>query len=257
LSKPFVHLSLIRPLALVDVETTGLAPKIDRIIEVAVIRILPNGERQRYQRRLDPGIPIPATATALHGITHRDIVDCPSFPAIAASLGHFLRNCDLCGFNIKRFDLPFLLAEFARCGMRFSLARRSVIDVYEIYHQREPRNLSAAVRFYLDRAHSGAHGAMADAYASAAVLDAQLLRYTDLPRAVAPLHARFAGAELTGRLREHNGELTLTFGRYAGRSLQDVAQSDPDYLRCLLGEDGLPDFCALVERALTATVHDS
>lgn len=218
-------------LATQDIESTGLTPKSDRIIEIAVLRFSPDGERLRFYRRIHPGIPIPASATAVHGITDQDVAACPSFASIAGSLSHFLRDCDLAGFNLKRFDLPFLLAEFARAGIRFSITRRAVIDAWQIYHQREPRTLSAAVRRYLNRDHVRAHSALADAYATAAVLDAQLRHYADLPRTVPELHACFAEVDLSGRLRRENGQLVLTFGKYAGKSLTAIAQADPDYLR--------------------------
>lgn len=250
MSKPFVHLSLSRSLAVVDLETTGLDPRSDRIVEVAALRFAPGGGRLRFHRRVNPGVPIPGSATAVHGIADADVAHCPPFAAVAAPLARFLRDSDLCGYNLKRFDLPLLLEEFRRAGVRFTLARRAVVDVYEIYHRREPRNLPAAVRLYLDRAHDGAHGALADAYATAAVLDAQLLRYADLPRSVARLHAYFAGADVSGRLRREDGELVLTFGKYAGRTLASVARADAGYLQRLLAEDCLPDFSALVERAL-------
>lgn len=250
MSKPFVHLHLVRPLAVIDCETTGASPKSDRIIEVAALKFLPNGERVRFLRRVNPLFPIPSAATAVHGITDQDVAGCPSFADIAAPLARFLRDADWAGFGIKRFDLPFLLAEFRRAEIHFSLANHAVLDVLQIYHQREPRDLTAAVRHYLDRPHENAHGALADAYAAAAVLDAQLACYPDLPQQVPELHTHLTDVDLTGKLRRDQGRLVLTFGKHSGSDLFTVAQQDPNYLRWLLEQDFLPDFQSMVQTAL-------
>ncbi|OAI48268.1 hypothetical protein AYO44_07500 [Planctomycetaceae bacterium SCGC AG-212-F19] len=138
-SKPFVNLRLARALVVLDLETTGMSPKTDRIVEVAAVKFLPDGERCRYHRRINPGVPIPAVATAVHGIRDEDVADCPPFEAVAAVFGRYLRDADLAGFNLKRFDLPFLVTEFERARIGFSLAHR------ELFHRREPRDLPAAV----------------------------------------------------------------------------------------------------------------
>jgi DNA polymerase III subunit epsilon len=238
MTKPFHYLNLARPLVLTDVETTGVLPRRDRVIEVAAVKYLPSGERLRFHRRVRPGVAISASATAIHGITDEDVAGCPPFEAIAPSLARFLRDCDLAGFNLKRFDLPFLVAEFARAGIHFPLSRRAVIDVLEIYHQREPRDLSAAVSHYLGRDHNGAHRALADAYATAAVLDAQLKTYRDLPRDVPELHRHFADADLARKLRrDENDRLVFAFGKYTSVPVDEIAHSDSEYLRWLLTQD--------------------
>lgn len=250
MTKPFVRLPLTRPLVVLDIETTGVAPRNDRVIEIAAIKYAPEGDRRRFHRRLNPGVPIPPAATHIHGLSDADVADCPPFADVAAPLARFLRDSDLAGFNICRFDVPFLLAEFARTGIDFSLAHRAVIDVMRLYHLREPRDLAAAVRHYLDREHHPRHGALADAYATAAVLDAQLEHYPDLPRSVPELHAHLIDVDLGGRLRHERDGIVLAFGRYAGASLKEIARSDPDYLRWLLGQDFLPDFQAILRQAL-------
>jgi len=250
MSKPFVNLHLSRPLVALDLETTGTAPKIDRIVEVAAVKFMPDGQRLRFCRRINPLIPIPSAATMVHGITDQDVAGCPSFADIAAQLARFLRGADWAGFGIKRFDLPFLLAEFRRAEIHFSLANHAVLDVLQIYHQREPRDLTAAVRHYLDRPHENAHGALADAYAAAAVLDAQLECYPDLPQKVPVLHAHLTDVDLAGKLRRDEGRVVLTFGKYSGSDLLTVAQHDPAYLRWLLEQDFLPDFQTMVQSAL-------
>jgi DNA polymerase-3 subunit epsilon len=250
MTKPFAHLRLTRPLVSLDVETTGLSPRHDRIIEIAMVKFHPEGRRDRFHRRVDPEVPIPAAATAIHGLTDQDVAGSPKFKAIAGSVARFLRTADLCGFNIKNFDLPFLFNELSRAGIRVPLGRRAVIDALQIYRHQEPRDLIAAVRRYLGRDHALAHSALGDAYAAAAVLDGQVASHTDLPGTVAELHARFTDVDLMGRLKRQNGEVVLAFGKYTGRPLAEVASDDPGYLRWLLDQDFLPDFQAIVRQAL-------
>jgi DNA polymerase-3 subunit epsilon len=250
MTKPFVRLCLARPLIVLDLETPGTSPRTDRVVEIAAVKYAPLGSRERFHRLVNPGIPIPGAATAVHGLTDGDVADCPPFEAVAAPLARFLRDSDLAGFNLCRFDLPFLLAEFARAGIDFSLGRRAVIDVMRLYHLNEPRDLAAAVRHYLEREHGPRHNALADAYATAAVLDEQLLHYPDLPRNVTGLHGYLTDVDLGGRLRRDGDRLVLNFGKYAGVCLRQVAAIDPDYLRWLLAQDFLPDFLTIVRQAL-------
>jgi DNA polymerase-3 subunit epsilon len=249
-SKPFVHLCLNRPLVVLDCETTGTSARIDRIVEVAAVKFLPDGQRDRYCCRVNPCVSIPPAAVAIHGIRDEDVAQCAPFEAIAVSLARYLRDADLAGFNLKKFDHGFLLAEFERAGIGFSLANRAILDVMELYHRREPRDLSAAVRFYLGRELADSHRALADAYATAAVLDAQIARYADLPKTVPELHACLTEVDLGGRLRREDGRLLLTFGKYVGRSLDEVAALDAAYLRWLLDQTFLPDFRGFVQAAL-------
>jgi DNA polymerase-3 subunit epsilon len=251
MTKPFQHLRLTRPLTMADLETTGLSPSRDRIIEIGAVKFLPSGERRRFRQRVNPGGPIPPAATEVHGITDADVADCPVFRDVARRLARFLRDSDLGGFNLKNFDLPFLIAEFSRVGISFPLGFVAVIDVQEIYHERERRDLGAAVRYYLDREHANAHSAVADAHAAAAVLDAQLLRYDDLPRTVVHLHERYVEADIARRLRrDERGQLLFNFGKCTGMRVDEVACTDPGYLEWLLRQDFLPDFTALIQCSL-------
>jgi DNA polymerase-3 subunit epsilon len=177
----------------------------------------------------------------------------PTFDVVASRLSRFLRNCDLCGFNIKRFDLPFLLAEFRRAGMRFSVSPRAIIDVLQIYHRRERRDLGAAARHYLGCELAKHHHALVDAQTTAAILDNQLASYPDLARQVPELHASFTEVDVAGRLRLQGGEMVFAFGKHNGEALRGVAQDDPEYLRWLLAQDFLPDFLAIVRRAVEET----
>lgn len=229
---PFV---LERPLVFFDIETTGLSLKGDRIIELALIKVTPQGDVLEKVRRFNPGIPIPADAIAVHGITDADVADEAPFCARAKALFDLLEGCDLAGFNIRRFDISMLVAEFARCGIRLDLEGRRVVDMQNIFHHEEPRDLSAAARFYLGRVHDEAHTALGDIRTSAAVLSAQLERYAHLPRDLDGLHAfceehypvrteadRWFGGPPEARVFRR--------GKHAGRGLDEVAASDPDYL---------------------------
>lgn len=249
MSKP-KHLILDRPLAIIDLETTGVDPQNDRIVEVAVIRVEPGKPTIRYRRLVDPGIAIPQAASAIHGIHDQDVADEPCFPAIARSLAQVLDDADLAGFNIRRFDLPMLVAEFSRAGGELALEGRAVLDPLTIFLEREPRNLAAALRFYCGRDHHGAHGALADAEAAWAVLDAQVGHYDDLPATVAELHAMNQDVDLAGKFRKQGRKTVFTFGKYRGVALRRVAREDSGYLDWLLRQGLLDDTAAVIRRAL-------
>lgn len=186
------NLRLERPIVFVDLETTGTDPAFDRIVEIAVLRIESDGRSELRTRRVNPERPIPPEATAVHGIRDEDVREAPTFRRIARSLLAFIGDADLAGYNLRRFDLPLLERELRACRLDLELSRRQVVDVMTIFHKKEPRDLAAAVRFYLKREHEGAHGAEADVQAAAEVLDAQLAAYEDLPRTVDGL-ARWCG----------------------------------------------------------------
>jgi len=248
--------SLSRPLAFFDLETTGLSTTSDRIVELALIRVSPQGDVLERVRRFNPGIPIPAEATAIHGITDADVADEPPFSAVARSLVELLDNCDLGGFNIRRFDLPMLLAEFRRAGVSFSVAGRRLIDAQTIFHREEPRDLSAAARFYLGREHREAHTALGDIRTSAAVLSAQLERYPEVPRDLDGLHAYCDEVspfqtEVDRWFLERDGEKVFRRGKHRGEPLSLVARNAPDYLRWMLGADDMDeDVLSVVKGAL-------
>lgn len=237
--------SLERPLVFFDLETTGLRVSEDRIVELAVVRLAPSGDVAEKVRRFNPGIPIPPEATAVHGITDADVADKPSFAQRARALARFLEPCDLAGFNVRRFDLPMLLAEFERAGITFDPKARRVVDVQMIFHREEPRDLSAAVRFYLDRELEDAHSALADIRATAAVLGAQLQRYEHLPREIDGLdqycdEVRPFETEVDRWFESSgSGERIFRRGKHAGRPLSEVAKLHSDYLQWMLGLDDL------------------
>jgi DNA polymerase-3 subunit epsilon len=258
------HLALDKPLAVLDLETTGLEPQKDRIVEVSVLKVLPESfspvqgtgsgkRREHLTRRVNPGVPIPPAATAVHGITDGDVAGEPRFEQVAEELLAFLDGCDLCGFNLKRFDLRLLCAEMARAGRTFSLEGRAVVDPMEIFHRYEPRDLDAAVRFYLGRQHTGSHTAAGDVLATAEVLDAMVARYADLPRTVAGLHLHFIDRDRIdsdGFFIRAEGQVRFAKGKYRGQPLAVIAATKPDYLEWMLAQGLFEDTLTMVREAL-------
>ena len=238
-------LPLDRPLVVFDTETTGTNPRSDRIVEIACVKIHPDGRRERWHRRVNPGVPIPPASTAIHGIRDADVAGQPRFADLAGDLAEFLAGCDLAGYNITGFDLPALRTEFLRAGVPFEISERRIVDAQRIFFAREPRNLTAAARFYCQSDHNGAHGALADAEMTLQVLVGELKRYEDLPRSVPQLHTLFcAGVDQDmdpeGRFRLVNGEATVNFGKNRGRTLKDMSREEPGFFRWILKGDFSP-----------------
>ena len=238
--------SLERPLIFFDLETTGLHLKNDRIVELALIKITPQGDVLERVRRFNPGIPIPAEATAVHGISDEDVAEEMPFCATARSLDEMLSGCDLSGFNVRRFDIGMLVSEFQRCGISFDLEGRRVVDMQNIFHREEPRNLSAAARFYLGREHEEAHTALGDIRTSAALLGAQLERYPDLPKDLDGLHAyceEFSPirSEVERWFTTTDDKRVFRRGKHSGTPLEEIARTAPDYLRWMLGADDMDE----------------
>ena len=220
---------------------------------MALIRISPQGDVLERVRRFNPGIPISPEASAVHGISDEDVANEPPFSATAKSLVELLENCDLGGFNIRRFDIPMLLAEFKRAGFSFSIKDRLLIDAQVIFHREEPRDLSAAARFYLGREHREAHTALGDIRTSAAVLTAQLDRYPEIPRDLEGLHAYCDEVspfrtEVDRWFKATDGELVFRRGKHRGEALSQVAAQAPDYLNWMLGLGDMDDEVLAVVR---------
>lgn len=244
---------LDRPLVFFDIETTGLDLRADRIVELAFIKVTPLGDVLERERRFNPEMSIPAEATAVHGISDADVADEVTFCRTARDLAAILDGCDLAGFNVRRFDIPMLVAEFKRCAVDFSLEGRRVVDMQNIFHREEPRDLSAAARHYLAREHEEAHNALGDIRTSAAVLGAQLERYAHLPRDLDGLHAyceeyapvwteldRWFSGEEDGRVFRR--------GKYRGEALAEVAREAPDYLQWMMNLDDMDEEVVKVVR---------
>lgn len=248
------NIVLERPLVVLDLETTGKRVHADRIVEICALKLFPGGTHEIRTRRLNPGIPIPPEATAVHHITDADVADELSFHRIAPGLAAYLEGCDLCGYNLWSFDLKLLIHEFRRADVPFSIEGRSLIDPKRIYHQREPRDLAAALRFYRGMEHAGAHAAEADVLAALFVLDGQLGRYEDLPRTIPELHTQMdypANVDPDGKFRRRDdGAIVFAFGPQVDRPLNEVAETDPGFLRWMLNKDFSDEVKALVEDAL-------
>jgi len=237
-----MRLALDRPLIVFDLETTGLNIIHDRIVELSYIKVEPNGNRQSATLRINPGFPIPAEATAVHGITDQDVADCPKFSEVAPQLAEVFKNCDFAGFNSNHFDIPLLAEEMLRAGVEFDLSNTHCIDVQNIFHKMERRTLIAAYKFYCGKDLTDAHSASADTNATYEVLLAQLERYGDALQNDVKWLADFTrinrNADLTGRMvYNSNDEIVFNFGKYKGQRVADVLASDPGYYGWIMHGD--------------------
>ncbi len=236
-------MKLTRPLVVLDLETTGTWVDKDRIVEVGMLRCLPDGPQTPYRVRVNPGMPIPPRVSQVIGITDADVKDCPSFKTIAPEVVAFLGDADLGGFNIERFDLPLLQRELFAAGIKFEWRTRPIYDAQKIYHLHEKRNLTAAYQFYCDKALVAAHTALGDAEATLEILAAQIEKYGKPEEGIASLrdfeYERIDDYfDREGKFRWWNGELYPVFGKYARRSsLREIAQKDAPYLEWILTSD--------------------
>lgn len=246
---------LDRPLCIFDIEATGISPRSDRIIELAIIRVDPDGTETTRDWLINPGMPIPVESTAIHGITDEIVRDCPTFAGIADEVRIFMGASDWGGFNVTRFDIPMLVEEFTRAGVVFDADSRRILDAQRIFHTREPRDLSAALTFYCGRPHTDAHGATADTQATLDVIRGQFTRYSDLPRDLETLDRLLNprdpfNADRSGRLRWIDGEITINFGKKKGARLRDLVRDDPSFLKWIIRGDFPLDTRTITEQAL-------
>ncbi|MBQ2007466.1 MAG: ribonuclease H-like domain-containing protein [Alistipes sp.] len=236
-----MKLNLKRPIVFFDLETTGVDTAKDRIVEVSMIKIMPDGEEIVRTRRINPQMHIPEQATAIHGITDDDVKDCPTFAQVAKSMAQFIDGCDFGGFNSNRFDLPMLVEEFLRAGVDVDFRRRRFVDVQNIFHKMEQRTLVAAYKFYCDKNLEEAHSAEADTRATYEVLMAQLDRYPELQNDVAALadfSERGQTADFAGRIGYNDKqEEVFNFGKYKGRRVEDVFREEPSYYAWMMNGD--------------------
>ena len=236
-----MQLNLRNPLVFFDLETTGIDIAKDRIVEISMVKVMPNGEEIVKTRRINPGMPIPPESTAIHGITDEDVKDCPKFKEIAKSLAAQIEGWDLAGFNSNRFDIPMLAEEFLRAGVDVDLNRRKFIDVQTIFHKMEQRNLTAAYKFYCNKDLANAHSAEADTMATYEVLKAQLDRYPELENDVNFLskYSSFTNnVDFAGRMvYNEKGQEVINFGKYKGRLVEEVLKSDPSYYTWIMNGD--------------------
>jgi DNA polymerase-3 subunit epsilon len=249
-----LKLKLNRPLSVFDIESTGANPRSDRIIDLAIVKVMPDGKRTTHTFRVNPGQPIPKEVTAIHGISDADVANCPPFIKIAQQVADILEGCDLCGYNLGRFDIPMLAEEFLRARIKCNLDNRRVIDPQRVYHKREPRDLTAALAFYCGEMHIGAHGAEADALATIRVLEGQYEKYHDLPADIDELHNYCnqrdpSWVDQMGRLRWANGEIVLNFGRKKDTPLKTIIETDPSFIKWILKGDFPRDMQEIISKA--------
>jgi DNA polymerase-3 subunit epsilon len=234
------QLNLKRPIAFFDLETTGVNPAKDRIVEIAVVKLLPEGSKESWIKRINPEMPIPAESSAVHGIFDKHVKDAPTFKQIAHDLKKFLEHCDLGGYNSNRFDLPVLAEEFLRAGLKVDFKACRLIDVQQVFFKKEARTLSAAYSFYCNKELTDAHSAEADVLATVAVLEAQLGRYADLDNDVDELHKFTGGGDLVdyaGRITLKDGEPVFNFGKHKGKKVEDIFTKEPRYYDWMMQAD--------------------
>ena len=237
-----MELLLKNPLIFFDLETTGTNVATDRIVELSYIKLFPGSkEPQKKTLRINPEMPIPAQATAVHHITDDDVKNEPTFKQIAKELANVFEGCDIAGFNSNRFDVPLLAEEFLRAGVKVDFSRRKFIDVQTIFHKMEQRTLSAAYKFYCHKDLEGAHSALADTEATYEVLKAQLAKYPSLKNDVEYLSAfstQSKNVDLAGRFVYNNaGVEVFNFGKYKGRPVEEVLSTDPGYYGWMMNGD--------------------
>ncbi|MCU0446657.1 MAG: 3'-5' exonuclease [Microscillaceae bacterium] len=246
-------LNLKNPLVFFDLETTGINISQDRIVELSFVKAQLNGELEIKTRKINPEMPIPVESSLIHGIYDEDVKDAPTFKSIAKSLAQFLEGCDLAGFNILRFDVPMLVEEFLRAGVDFQIANRKLIDAQRIFHMMEPRNLTAAYKFYCGKELEDAHSAEADTMATYHVLNAQVERYENvqikdengnlinpIKNDMSVLHDLTASkiVDLAGRMTyNHEGVIIFNFGKHKNRPVEEVFKIEPTYYDWMLKGD--------------------
>lgn len=237
-----MKLELKNPIIFLDLETTGVDPAKDRIVEISLVKVFPSGEREVKTRRLNPEMPIPPQATAVHHITDEDVKDEPTFRSVAKSLAAWIEGCDLAGYNSNKFDIPVLAEEFLRAGVDIDLKKRKFVDVQNIFHQLEQRTLVAAYKFYCDKNLEGAHSAEADTLATLEVLEAQLDRYPDELKNdvdfLSDFSSRSRFVDYAGRIiYDENDVEVFGFGKHKGRPVSEVFREEPSYYAWMMNGD--------------------
>ncbi len=245
-------LVLHRPLCFFDLETTGVKVGYDRIVEISILRLHPDGSKKTKTWRVNPQMPIPEEASKVHGIYDIDVADKPNFKTLAPEINQFMYDCDLAGYNSNKFDIPLLADEFLRAEIDFDIKGRRLVDVQNIFHKMEPRNLSAAYKFYCDKNLVNAHSAEADVTATYEILISQLERYQSIKPDVNFLHEycnSSRNVDLAGRIVYNDlKEEVFNFGKYKGRKVTDVFKTDAGYYDWMMKGD----FSLQTKQVLTA-----
>jgi DNA polymerase-3 subunit epsilon len=233
-------LRLTKPLAVIDLETTGINLGSDRIIEIGMVKILPDGNKSVKRKLINPEMLIPQVTTDLHGISNEMVKDAPTFKQAANEIKQFLDSCDLGGYNSNRFDIPMLMEEFLRAEVEFDMKARKLVDVQKIFHMMEQRTLSAAYKFYCEKILEGAHSAEADARATMEILEAQIVRYPQIGNTVESI-LKFTGEEVivdfARRFIMDKGVEVFNFGKHKGRPVSDVLKAEPQYYDWMMRGD--------------------
>lgn len=237
-----MQLNLTRPLAFFDLETTGLQIGKDRIVEISVLKVMPDNTSKILTQRINPEIPIPEQTSAIHHIYDKDVREMPNFETFAPKLHQYLTDCDFAGYNSNYFDIPVLVEEFLRVGIDFDMNGRKFIDVQSIFHQNEPRDLKAAYKFYCGKELLNAHSAEADTTATYEILKAQLERYTHVKNDTAFLHRYTArnnkNVDWAGRIvLNDKQEEVFNFGKHKGVPVETVFMKEPNYYQWMMDGD--------------------
>lgn len=236
-----MKLNLKNPIVFFDLETTGINVSSDRIVEITYLKVEPNGNKTSKTLRINPQMHIPEQASAVHGIYDQDVADCPTFRQVAASIAKDIEGCDLAGYNSINFDIPLLVEEFLRADVDIDLKRRKFVDVMVIFYKQEPRNLSAAYKFYCGKDLSNAHSSEADTMATLEILEAQLCRYGDLENTVdflSEYSSHNKNVDYAGRIIYDDKKREIfNFGKYKGMLVVDVFQRDPSYYQWMMNGD--------------------
>ena len=236
-----MELKLKKPIAFFDLETTGINIAADRIVEISVLKINTNGVEEWMTSKVNPEMPIPAQATAIHGIKDEDVALAPKFRELAKKIADFIEGCDLAGYNAIKFDLPVLAEEFIRADVDFNFRKRKYLDVMVIFHKKEQRTLSAAYMFYCNKELEGAHGSKADTAATYKVLKAQLDKYKDLDNDIDKLseYSSFNNSvDFAGRIIvDEKGVEIFNFGKHKGKTVVEVLTKEPTYYSWMMNGD--------------------
>lgn len=236
-----MELKLRRPIAFLDLETTGINVSGDRIVELSILKVSPSGKEEWMSTRINPEMPIPPKVTAIHGISDEDVINAPTFKEVAKNLAAFLEGCDLAGYNAIKFDIPVLAEEFLRANIDFNFRKRKYVDVQVIFHKKEQRTLSAAYLFYCRKELENAHSSKADTAATYEVLKSQLDRYNDLENDIDKLAAFSSfnnNADFAGRIViDENGTEIFNFGKHKGKSVEEVLKAEPSYYSWMMNGD--------------------
>lgn len=236
-----MELNLKRPIAFFDLETTGINVVTDRIVEICILKILPDGKEDVKTYRINPTIPIPVQASEIHGIYDADVADKPTFGQVGKEIANYIKDCDLAGFNSNKFDVPLLAEEFLRAGIDFDFSKHKKVDAQVIFHKKEQRTLTAAYKFYCNKDLEGAHGAEADTRATYEVFKAQLALYPELGTdmdSIAEFSSHTRNVDFMGRIVLNDKDVeVINFGKHKGVPVETVFEKEPSYYNWMMNGD--------------------